>query len=396
VVGQIRFVIRGEGATGANPTTPADGVNGSRKVVHLTSAHTPTDVRIFVKECQTLAAAGYEVHLIAPGADDGVNQGVRVHGVGPRRDEERLARMTSTVRAVYRRARALAADLYHFHDPELIPAGLRLARSGAAVVYDVHEDYAATVVNREWIRPRLRGPTARLVDGLEPAAANRLAAVVAATPAIAERFSGCRCEVVTVNNFPKLREFERVQRRPLPAEPAVCYVGSIFPMRGIEVMVDAIARTDAQLLLAGSFDSDAFLERLRASPGWSRVAYLGRVDRAGVGEIFGRASAGIVLLRPSAQYLRSHPTKMFEYMSAGLPVIASDFPLWRDIVKGAGCGLCVDPLSPDALADAITWIVAHPEEAREMGENGRRAIASTYNWEPEGAKLAALYRRLLD
>jgi glycosyltransferase involved in cell wall biosynthesis len=187
-----------------------------------------------------------------------------------------------------------------------------------------------------------------------------------------------------------------VNRRPVLAQPAVCYVGSLFPIRGIEVMVEAMARTDARLLLAGSFDSPDFHEGLRGSAGWSRVEYLGHADRAAVAEIFERSCAGLVLLRPTAQYLRSHPTKMFEYMSAGLPVIASDFPLWREIVEGAACGICVDPLSPAALADAIQWIVEHPEEARAMGENGRRAVASTYNWEPEGVKLVALYQRLLD
>jgi glycosyltransferase involved in cell wall biosynthesis len=370
-------------------------VNGSRRVVHLTSAHPSDDVRIFVKECRTLAAAGYEVHLIAPGAEEGMHDGVRTHGIAARGGRDRFARMTSTVSAVHRRARALAADLYHFHDPELMPAGLRLARSGAAVVYDSHEDLAATVLDKAWIRHRLRRPTARLVAKLEPAAANRLAAVVAATPVIAERFSRCRCQVITVNNFPELREFHRVQRRSSPSELAVCYVGAITPIRGIEVIVDAIARTDARLLLAGSFESAAFGDRVRALPGWSRVDYLGKVDRAGVGEIFERASAGIVLLKPTANYVRSHPTKMFEYMSAGLPVIASDFPLWREIVTQAKCGICIDPTSPAALADAVSWLVAHPDEAREMGENGRRAVRTTYNWQREGERLIALYGTLL-
>ena len=364
-------------------------------MVHLTSAHPSDDVRIFVKECRTLAAAGYEVHLIAPGSAEGLRDGVRTHRIAARADRDRFARMTSTVSAVLRRARAIPADLYHFHDPELMPAGLRLAHSGAAVVYDSHEDLAATVLDKAWIRRRLRRPTARLVAKLEPAAANRLAAVVAATPVIAERFSGCRCPVITVNNFPELREFHRVQRHPAASEPAVCYVGAITPIRGIEVMVDAIARTDARLLLAGSFESEAFADRVRALPGWSRVEYLGKVDRAGVANIFERAGAGIVLLKPTANYLRSHPIKMFEYMSAGLPVIASDFPLWSEIVSDAKCGICIDPTSPAALADAVSWLVEHPDQAREMGENGRRAVSTTYNWQPEGERLIALYESLL-
>ena len=370
-------------------------MSGSKTVVHMTSVHPADDTRIFAKECRTLAAAGYDVHLIAPNADDRVHHAVQTWGIAAPRSGHRLARMTSTVLEVYRRARALRADLCHFHDPELMSAGLLLARSGVPVVYDVHEDVAATVLDKPWIRKRLRRPTARLVAAIEPAAANRLAGVVAATPAIAERFSGCRCEVVTVNNFPELGEFQNVDRPDVPGTPAVCYVGAMTPIRGIDVMVDAIARTDARLLLAGQFDPPGLADRLRASPGWSQVEHVGRLGRLQVTELFARATAGIVVFKPASNHLRAQPTKLFEYMAAALPVIASDFPLWRDIVEGANCGICVDPLSSDALADAIRWVVAHPDEAREMGENGRRAVGSTYNWERESQKLTALYRRLL-
>jgi glycosyltransferase involved in cell wall biosynthesis len=365
------------------------------RVAHLTSVHEFDDVRIFVRECRTLAAAGYEVHLVAPDADGSVIDGVRTHGLPAANGGNRLARMTATARDVYQSARALSADVYHFHDPELMPVGLRLARSGAAVIYDAHEDLAATVLHKPWIRPRLRRQAARVVAAVEPAAANRLAAVVAATPVIAQRFEGCRCEVVTVNNFPEVREFQEVPRLQDGDRPVVCYVGSITAMRGIEVMVDAIAMTDARLVLAGDFDSSDLEARVHRSPGWAQVEHVGRVGRARVAEIFAAASAGLVVLQPTTNYLRSQPMKLFEYMSAGLPVIASDFPFWREIVTSADCGLCVDPRSPEALAGAIRWIVAHPDQARAMGERGRRAVAETYNWAPEGAKLEALYRRLV-
>jgi glycosyltransferase involved in cell wall biosynthesis len=361
----------------------------------MTSAHEADDTRIFAKECRTLAAAGFDVHLVAPDARDEMHDGVHTHGVPAPRSGVRRARMSATASEVHRRARALGADLYHFHDPELMPAGVLLARSGAPVVYDAHEDFAATVLDKAWIRRRLRRPLARLVAGIEPRAASRLAAVVAATPAIAEGFTGCRCEVVTVNNFPELGEFSNVDRSDGAREPAVCFVGAITAIRGVEVMVEAVAKADARLLLAGPFESPALADRLRALPGWSRVDDLGPVGRAEMAEVFTRAAAGVVVFAPLANHVRAQPTKLFEYMAAGLPVIASDFPLWRDIVEGSGCGICVDPLDPDALAGAIRWIVAHPREARKLGENGRRAVARTYNWEHEGRKLTALYQRLL-
>jgi glycosyltransferase involved in cell wall biosynthesis len=177
--------------------------------------------------------------------------------------------------------------------------------------------------------------------------------------------------------------------------PTVCFVGAMTPIRGIDVMVDAVAGTGARLLLAGPFDPPGLVDRLRASAGWSQVVHVGRAGRPQVAEIFAHAMAGIVVFKPAANHLRAQPTKLFEYMAAGLPVIASDFPLWRDIVETAGCGICVDPLSSEALSEAIRWVVSHPDEARRMGENGRRAVATTYNWEHEGTKLTALYQRVL-
>jgi glycosyltransferase involved in cell wall biosynthesis len=121
---------------------------------------------------------------------------------------------------------------------------------------------------------------------------------------------------------------------------------------------------------------------------------LGVLDRRGVAEVLGRSVAGLVTLHPLVNYLDALPIKMFEYMSAGIPVIASDFVLWREIVQDGGCGLCVDPLKPNEIANAIDYLVTHPDEARRLGQNGRRAVVERYNWTVEEGKLLAFYGRL--
>ena len=103
---------------------------------------------------------------------------------------------------------------------------------------------------------------------------------------------------------------------------------------------------------------------------------------------------GLVTLAPRPNYLESYPTKLFEYMASGVPVVASDFPLWRKIVEDAGCGLLVDPQKPEAIAKAMDWLFEHPNQAADMGAAGRRAAHRTYNWQSEADKLLALYEKM--
>lgn len=365
------------------------------RAVHMTTVHQADDVRIFAKECRTLAALGYDVHLVAASGPSRVRDGVVVWGVGARASSGRLIRMTRTVEEVLRTARALDADIYHLHDPELIPAGLLLARQGKRVVYDAHEDLPADILDKPWIRPRLRIAVSRVAELVERFAAERFAAVVTATPSIHARFARYRCRAVVVSNYPVLAEFDDVIAPAGGKERAVCFVGGITEIRGPEVMVRAMAEIDAALLLAGRFEPPGLRDQVAALPGWSQVVELGQLGRPEVMKTLARSMAGLVLYAPVANHLSAQPTKIYEYMAAGLPVIASDFPRWRAIVEAHECGLCVDPADPIAVGRAIEWILDHPDEAQAMGRNGRLAVERHFSWESERDALERLYREIL-
>ena len=369
-----------------------------KRVAHLSSVHAAHDVRIFVKQCRSLAAAGYDVTLIARGDGDCVKNSVKIETVN-RLAVGRLRRMLVTIPSVLRKGWRCRADVYHIHDPELIPVGALLRMMGAKVIYDVHEDLPKQILSKAWMPAILRKPMALALSGIEWFGSRFIFThIVAATPSIARRFPSKK--TCTVQNFPIVDELVP-QRRPVPMterRPYVVYAGGMMAVRGIREMVTAMERVEtpgARLVLAGEFMEPSLEEQVRALAGWQRTELRGWLDRPGIARLLGEARVGLVLLLPEPNYLTSYPIKLFEYMSASLPVIASNFPLWRSIVEGTRSGLVVDPQDPTAIASAIDWMLGHPEEAKSMGQRGREAVETTYNWAAEEDKLLTMYRNLL-
>lgn len=366
----------------------------SARIVHCATTHRVGDPRVFWKECRTLARAGYEVVYVVPHDRDEVREGVQIRAV-PRPSTGR-ERLTRTVRAVYRRALEEGPDaVLHLHDSDLLVAGLRAKARGRRVVYDAHEDTPKQMRYQHWIARPLRPLASATAAVLEALAGRLFDGIIAAEPENARRFPPQKTALV--RNFPIVDELvsEKVvphHLRPLRA----IYIGTITRVRGLREMVAAVDRLrrdlKVELVLGGPFHPRALEAEVAGRLGVRVLGYLSRPD---VARWLGRSRVGMVVLHPVRKHIEAFPTKLFEYMAAGLPVIASDFPVWREIVEGARCGLVVDPLDVDALAEALRRLLQNPDEAAEMGRRGRAAVLEQYDWEREARALLAFYARLV-
>ena len=366
-----------------------------KRVCHLTSVHPRYDTRIFLKECRSLVNVGYPVSLIvADGNGDEVKDAVSFFDVGV--SKGRLHRIFNITRRVFEKACELDCDIYHLHDPELIPIGLKLKRLGKIVIFDSHEDVPKQLLGKPYLNKPVKWLLSKFVGIYESWACKRFDAIVTATPYIRDKFLAINSNTVDINNFPVLGELASVSNDWSQKHNEVCYVGGIAVVRGIREIVLAMEqiKSGTCLKLGGSFSEKAVEAEVKAFSGWQHVDELGWLDREGVRKTLNHAIAGLVTLHPIINYIDALPVKMFEYMSAGLPVIASNFSLWREIIEGNDCGLCVDPMNPTEIAEAIDFLVSNSVRAREMGENGQRAVYENYNWSIEEKKLINLYNEL--
>lgn len=340
-----------------------------RRVVHVTSVHRPRDVRIFHKEARAAAAAGATAWVAAP-----------------REPVRRTARLAAGWRLA-RAARARDADLYHVHDPELLPAALWLARSGRPVVYDVHEYLGQTTRTKRWLPGPLRLPLALAVERLERAAARRLNGVVTANEDLAARFAAAGAHAVSVTNSPWSDAFPAPA--PLPEDPVALYVGGLGPLRGLDLMKAAFPQVTvpgARLVLAGPGDPGAL-------PGGASA--LGRVDHAEVPGLLAAARVAWIPLQRHGNYDRAVPTKLVEAMAAGRPVVAGDLGRMGAIVRATGCGIVVRPDDAAAHAAALDRLLGPGDEAAEMGAAGRAAFLDGLGFEPQARALTSLYAEIL-
>ena len=351
------------------PTAAPGARLDGRKVLHVTSVHRPRDVRIFHKETAAARHAGATADVL--GLETPVTRGKRI-----------LAGWR-----LVRQAAKSGSDVFHFHDPELLPASLWLAkRTGKPVIYDLHEYLGGTVRTKRWLPPVIRRPLAVIAERAEFAMASRLPGIVGSNEDLAARFAVRGQKATVVTNAPWSASFPV----PPPAtEPVVLYVGGLSPIRGLDLMKDAFAlvtHPGARLLLVGPGDPGELADN---------VEWLGVVDHSEVAGLVARAAISWVPLQYNGNYLKIVPTKLIEAMASARPVVTSNFGRMAHIVRAANCGLLVAPDDPRAHAEAIDRLLGDGDLAVAMGRAGREAFERGWAFERQADRLTSFYDELI-
>jgi len=346
-----------------------------------------------MKECASLAENGYDVTLLVNDNNpDEINKDVKIVST-KFKPKNRLERFLKSRKLLFQKALEINADIYHFHDPDLLPLGNKLKRKGKKVIFDSHEDVPEQIKDKTWIPKLIRGLIAKVYSYYEKASLKRYDSVITVTPHIVERLSKINFNTIMVTNYPILGSVSNTNREP---QNAICFAGGINEEWNHDKIIKALENIDGVKYILAGTGTKQYIDFLRSLPGWNKVNYVGKVPHEEVKNIYAQSIAGIAL-NYSNQAKNEGTlgnTKLFEFMEAGLPVICSNYRLWKEIVEENNCGICIEPNNIEEIKNAINYIINNPEEARIMGENGRKAVIEKYNWKTQEEILLKLYAKL--
>lgn len=361
-----------------------------KKICHVTSAHQPFDGRIFERECTSLAKH-YDVYMIVPNTEDCERNNVHVLGVHI--PPGRIKRLLN-LKFLYKRMLEVNADVYHIHEPELIPYALKMKRQGKKIIYDCHEDMPAMILNMNYLPMFFRKIAAPIYEKYENHSIRKFDGVISVDPRIVEKLKKNNQNTVMVTNYPQFRDIEQGERN----STSICFTGGIGYLWLVDNIVKSVENLDVKVILAGA-TTDDYMQGLKSLPGGEKVDYRGHIPHKDALMIQTESFAGMALLDygiiVGGKWGTLGNTKLFEYMMAGTPLIATDFVLWKRIIDKYQCGICVNPHNIKEISEAIQYLQNHPEEVKRMGENGKKAVREKFNWSTQEKVLIDFYKNIL-
>jgi glycosyltransferase involved in cell wall biosynthesis len=361
------------------------------------SSKSASDIRVFEKECTSLVKAGYEVYLITPNAKDEILNGVHIIGV-PYNKKGNLNRLLLLPKLLYREALKVNAEIYHFNDPASLPYGSRLKRKGKKVVYDSFEDHPTLIFEHKSLPYILKYFISKVYSLYEYYQCKKFDGLIFCYHWTKERLNKACKNNQLIFNFPILSA-KVVNVIDFPY-PSICYAGLITSMWEIENIIAALAQVENITFNLAGHGNQSYINALKSKEGWQKVNYLGQIKHEDVyDQVYSKSFIGLALLDYiplcKGQVGNLSNNKLFEYMMAGLPVICTDFILWKEIVEKKSCGICVNPRNVSEIVNAIKYLRDNPEIAKQMGNIGHKLVEEKYNWKFEEKKLIDIYKSIM-
>jgi len=368
-------------------------------VCHVISGYYRNDARIFLRQCQSLRRAEFDVYILtADGEPDECLDGVRVVSC-VRKPASRIRSLLLATPMFLEAAVLIDADIYQIHSPELLPLAKQLKRLGKKVVYDAHEDMPNHILEKEWIPDWLRPTISTCFASYMYRALTLLDETISPHHHVVDALQAKIGKGVVIANFPIVKDRDVPTRDSFATRRRrVCYTGTAYTYSNQCAIADAISGLDGvEYSIAGHLDAKQ-LGAVRAILPTCRFQFLGRLSQPELAEFYQSCLVGIVIydykLNLGWKKGSYGTNKIFEYMEAGLPIVCTDYEMWSDIVRRYDCGICVAPGDPQAIRRAIKSLVNDPHLAFEMGCRGRVAVEREFNWATEEQRYNALMTML--
>ena len=360
-----------------------------------------SDIRLSHKYAWSFVAAGYDVTMVVKKTDREHYQGAEVRRVSGPFDS--ILRLILNPPFQIVQAMRLKSDLYVLSNPHTIPLAFALRFAGKRVIYDTSEDFSKRMQLHDYIPRRLRRMFGRIITRLEKSLARRVNLVTVTQPQQRQQLDGntVMIENTPLVDGPVVKEAQKILvSLPEPELFTLVYIGTITEYRGIFTMLNLLGRLNeripCRLKMIGWF-GDENCERLaREHPSWNLVEFHERLTHAETLAHLHRAHIGLAILHDVADHATSSVTKLYEYMWAGVPFVASNFDRWMRSVGDVSAGIFVDPLDTDRQVEVIIRLAEEKTRTTAMGAAGREFIQESFNWTLTGDRLLQAVTKVLD
>ncbi len=368
--------------------------SGQFHVCIITTTHDRFDGRIFHHQAKTLNNAGYRITFLAPGNFNGIEKGIRIISIPPKNNKYK--RLWGNIK-ILNTALKLKADIYHFHDPDFILYGVALKWiSKQVVIFDVHEDFSLVLLERDWIPKWLRKIYSAVYRFVEKFASKIFDGIITATDHIQTLFP--KEKSVIVHNYPENSHIRIKRENVIPK--SLVYIGGLTPIRGIEEMLEAVVLShktiSINIHIYGDFSDKNYEKKIKSV---FMHDYIHFHDVLPMNEMYQKASqysAGIICYLPLPNHIESMPNKIFEYMMLGLPIIGTNFPLWKKIIDENGCGLTCNSSNSKEISDCILSLFSDANELENKARTSSIVYNNYYSWENEKRVLLNFYSLILE